>query len=71
MSAACLSSGLLPSARPNRCEMSCSQKRSRSSKVVRSAQVEILTSSAKPFRTCDTGKVRRKVKSRKVWIGAW
>lgn len=35
------------------------------------AQEEILMSSAKPLRICATGRVRRNVKSRKVWMGAW
>lgn len=71
LSAASMSSCEEPSALPKDFSISCSQYLSSRSKVGLWEQVEILMSSAKPFLICAVGSVRRKVKSKKVWIGAW
>lgn len=70
-SAAAISSRDEPSPRPKDLSMSCSQYLSRRLKVSRCAQDEILISSANPLRIWALGRVRRNVKSRNVWIGAW
>ena len=59
-----------PSKRPNPVAMICSQYLSRRLKVSRWEQLEILINSAKPFLIWAVGRVRKKVKSRKVCIGA-
>ncbi len=69
-SAASRTSFRAPSVLPNPVSMSSSQYLSSRLKVSRWEQVEILINSAKPFLICAVGRVRRKVKSRKVCMGA-
>ena len=59
-----------PSVRPKPVLISCSQCWSSNLKVGKWAQDEILISSANPLRICASGRVRRNVKSKKVFIGA-
>jgi hypothetical protein len=71
LSAASINSFDEPVARPKLFSMSSSQYLSRRLKVSKWEQVEIFINSAKPFRIWAVGNVRKNVKSRKVWIGAW
>jgi hypothetical protein len=70
-SAISFSLGSAPSERPKRDSTRAGPWATRRSQMCFSATAVILTSSAKPLRTCASGSVLRNVKSRNVASGAW